>query len=126
MLKYLIDENVDPLYLNQLRRLQPQLIVWSIGDPNIPSKGTLDPAILLWCEEFEFILVTNNRASMPVHLKDHLNEGRHIPGIFLLNRNLSIKQNLDELILIAEGSFDQEYQDQIVHLPLTQRGGKDI
>ncbi|WP_231295498.1 hypothetical protein [Gloeocapsa sp. PCC 7428] len=42
-----------------------------------------------------------------------------IPGIFLLNPSLSIGENIDELILIAEGSFDDEYQDQIIHLPMT-------
>jgi len=75
---------------------------------------------LFWCEEHRFILVTNNRTSMPVHLADHVAQGRHVPGIFILNADLSIGQNLDELILIAEGSFDDEYQDQIVFLPLTK------
>ncbi len=65
------------------------------------------------------MLVTNNRTSMPVHLADHIAEGRHVPGIFILNPKLSMGQNIDELILIAEGSFDNEYQDQIVNLPLT-------
>jgi Domain of unknown function (DUF5615) len=118
MLKYLIDENVNPSYSNQLRRLQPDLVVWSIGEPRTLPTGTLDPAILLWCEKFDFALVTNNRASMPIHLKEHLNEGRHIPGIFLLNRNLTVKQNLEDLLLIAQASFDDEYQNQIVHLPI--------
>ena len=31
--------------------------------------------------------------------------------------------NIDELILIADGSFDDEYQAQIIHLPLTQFTG---
>jgi Domain of unknown function (DUF5615) len=117
MLKYLIDENVNPLYATQLRRLNPDLIVWSIGEPHTLPTGTLDPAILLWCEQYDFVLVTNNRTSMPVHLKDHLNEGRHIPGIFILSQSLTIKQHLDELLLIAEGAFAEEYQDQIVNLP---------
>ncbi|MGB3238714.1 MAG: hypothetical protein WBB29_10480 [Geitlerinemataceae cyanobacterium] len=57
---------------------------------------------------------------MPVHLADHLSQDRHIPGIFILNPNLSVGQNLDELVLIAEYSFEDEYQDRIIHLPLTQ------
>ena len=56
---------------------------------------------------------------MPVHLGDHLNKNRHIPGIFILNQNSSIGDNLFELIVIAKGSFDDEYEDQIIHLPLT-------
>ncbi|MGL5066106.1 MAG: hypothetical protein ACRC62_39555 [Microcoleus sp.] len=69
-------------------------------------------------EENEFILVTNNRKSMPVHLADHIAAGRHIPGILILNAKLTIGQTIDELTLIAEAAFDEEYQDQIVHLPL--------
>ena len=76
-LKYLMDENLDPIYQTQLRRKEPDLIVWAIGDPNTPSKGTLDPEILLWCEKYSFVLVTNNRSSMPVHLNEHLAQGHH-------------------------------------------------
>jgi len=117
-LKYLLDENVDPLYGTQLRRLKPDLVIRVIGEPVTPDKGTLDPEILCWCEENNFILVTNNRTSMPVHLADHLQNHRHIPGIFILNPNLSIGENIDELILAAEASFDNEYQDRIDYLPL--------
>jgi hypothetical protein len=117
-LKYLMDENVDPVYFKQLRRRKPDLVVWAVGEPNCPAKGTLDPDILIWCEVNNFILVTNNRTSMPVHLIDHLKENRHIPGIFILNSGMSIGETLDELILIAECSFETEYQDQIIHLPI--------
>lgn len=117
-LKYLLDENVDPLYANQLRRLKPDLVIRVIGEPVTPAKGTLDPEILCWCEENNFILVTNNRTSMPVHLADHLQNNRHVPGIFILNPNLSIGENIDELILASEASFANEYQDQIDYLPL--------
>jgi hypothetical protein len=58
-IKYLMDENLDPIYQTQLRRKEPELVVWAIGDPNTPSKGTLDPEVLLWCEEYGFVLVTN-------------------------------------------------------------------
>jgi hypothetical protein len=32
---------------------------------------------------------------------------------------LSIGETINELILIAEASFDDEYQDQIIHLPIS-------
>lgn len=117
-LKYLMDENVDPVYANQLRRLKPDLVVWAVGEPETPAKGTLDPEILCWCEEYNFVLVTNNRKSMPVHLNDHIAEGHNMPGIFILSPNLSVGQNLEELILLAEYSFDNEHQDQIIYLPI--------
>ncbi|HEY9692582.1 MAG TPA: DUF5615 family PIN-like protein [Oculatellaceae cyanobacterium] len=118
MLKYLIDENVDPTYTNQLRRANPDLLVIAVGDIIAPPKGTLDPEILLWCEKQCCILVTNNRKSMPVHLADHIALKHHVPGIFILSPKLSIGENLEQLILIAEGSFEDEYQDRIEFLPL--------
>ena len=118
-IQYLFDENVEPAYVNQIRRRNPELAVLAVGELTAPSKGTLDPEILIWCEIHKFILVTNNRRSMPVHLTAHLEQNRHIPGIFILNSKLSIGQNIiDELILIYQGSFDDEYQDRIDHLPL--------
>lgn len=51
MLKYLIDENLPPIYAQQLRRRNPDLVVRSVGEPGVPSKGTLDPQILDWCEQ---------------------------------------------------------------------------
>jgi hypothetical protein len=93
-----MDENVDPIYAIQIRHKNANLIIRSVGDIATPPKSTLDPEILLWCEEYNFILVTNNRKSMPIHLNDHLRQGGHIPGIFILNPNLSPGQNIDELI----------------------------
>lgn len=45
-IRYLIDENLDPLYKAQLLLKKPGLVVDSIGDPGTPPKGTLDPEIL--------------------------------------------------------------------------------
>ena len=117
-LKYLIDENVNPLYPNQIKLKEPEIVIQVVGESGTPPKGTLDPEILCWCEENNFILVTNNRTSMPVHLADHTASNRHIPGIFILNPNLSIGENIEELILAALASEDDEYQDRVIYLPL--------
>lgn len=117
-LQYLMDENVNPVYISQLRRRYANLVVWAIGEPNTPPQGTLDPEILIWCEANNFILITNKRTSMPVHLAEHLKQNRHIPGIFILNAAVSIGETIEELILIAECALEAEYQDQIVHLPI--------
>ncbi|WP_199339736.1 hypothetical protein [Nostoc sp. FACHB-892] len=54
---------------------------------------------------------------MPVHF-EHIAQGRNIPGIFILNYKLTIGQNINELILIAEASLDNEYQNRILNLPI--------
>ncbi len=119
--QYLLDENLPPLYQEQLLRYQSDLTVLMIGELsaiNTPAKGALDPEILIWCESNNFILVTNNRTSMPVHLAEHLSQHRQVPGIFVLRPFASIGQIIDDLILIALAGEPQEYQNRITYIPL--------
>ena len=102
-IKYLLDEHVDTRLKKALKKLSSDIVVWRVGDAGVPPFGTLDPEILIWCEERHFILVTNNRASMPVHLQDHLSAKRHIWGIFILNSNMTIRETAEELFEVWGG-----------------------
>ena len=120
-ISYILDENVNPILRAGLLREKADLTVWQVGMIDVPPLGTLDPEILVWCEDNEFIVVTNNRKSMPVHLKEHIEAGRNVPGIFILNADLGLSETITELLLIAAASTEDEYQDQIVHLPIKYR-----
>ena len=118
MRRYLIDENISPQYRTQLLRHEPSLKVLAIGDEGAPEKGTKDPEILEWCEQNQFSLITSNRESMPQHLKDHLAAGNHVPGIFTINRKISMGLIIKQLIHIAGASDQDKYIDQITYIPL--------
>ncbi len=117
-IKFLLDEHVNPALLRGLTQRDADIVVWRIGSPGAPALGTLDPEILHWCERNGFVLVTNNRASMPVHLTDHLLAGRHIPGIFILNAKFSIGDHVDELEYIWSVAQPDEFVDIIWYLPI--------
>ncbi len=55
-LNYLLDENVDRIYRTQLLQQNLGLVVLVVGDSDAPPKRTLDPEILCWCEENNFVL----------------------------------------------------------------------
>ncbi len=95
------------------------MVIWLVGMPGAPPRGTPDPEVLGWCETHSFMLVTNNRKYMPVHLSNFLAEDRHIPGILELNPNMGIGDTVDELWLIWDVSDATMYQDQIAYLPLS-------
>ena len=116
MMRFLLDENTEPAIVSGLRRCDPALEVWRIGEPFALPHGTLDPDILRWCEDRDCILVTNNRHSMPNHLRDHLQEGRHVPGIFTIGRNMEIGLVIDLLVLASQIVEPEECRDQIKHL----------
>jgi hypothetical protein len=115
---YLIDENTSPSIADQLRRLQPKITIQIVGEEMAPPKGTADTEILRWLERKGYSLVTRNRKSMPKHFEDHLKAGHHVLGIFTLRPKASMKEIIDDLLLIWEVSETNEYQDQIVHIPL--------
>jgi hypothetical protein len=104
-MRYLLDEHIPPVYRTQLLRIEPGLTVWMIGFPGAPPLATPDPQILEWCEEHGFVLVTNNRKSMPGHLAEHLSQGRHIPGILFIDLDAGIGKMIAELALIAGASL---------------------
>lgn len=112
VIKFLLDENVDDRLRSALHQHGRDVVVSAVGDPLAPPKMTLDPDILLWCETYDFALVTNNRASMPVHLKAHIANGHHVPGIFILNPHMSLIEIVKELATIAGASREEEYADR--------------
>lgn len=57
---------------------------------------------------------------MPVHLREHLATGRHVPGIFTLNPNMTLGETADELVLIWGACEAEEYADELNYLPLSR------
>jgi hypothetical protein len=118
-IRLLLDENVDPLHRQELLRREPGLVVWRVGDISAPPDSTLDPEILMWCEERAFVLVTSNRKSMPPHLQNHLAQERHVPGILVLNPRMSVGETIEERVLIWGTSAEEEYLDRISFMPVS-------
>ena len=116
--RFLLDEHVNRAIQRQLRRLDKQIEVLAIGDPEAPLPGTMDPEILVWLENHAYLLVTANRSTMPVHFTAHVEMGRHIPGIIWLRPGVGLGRLIDELYLIWAASTADEYQDALLFIPL--------
>ena len=115
---FLLDEHVPPTIQARLIQQEPRLRVFAIGDDVAPKRGASDSDLLRWVEANQCLLVTNNRATMPIHLEKHLSEGRHVPGIVQLPRRMNINIVIEDLVLIWTMGAPDEFQDQIVYLPL--------
>ena len=69
--RFLLDENLPPRFKLAILRLNPEIDILRVGDSNAPALGTLDPDILIYLQQSQGILLTDNRKSMPEHLQDH-------------------------------------------------------
>jgi hypothetical protein len=116
--RFLLDEHVSRAIQRQLRRLEPQLTILAVGDPEAPPKGTSDADILIWLETNRYILVTENRSTIPVHLTAHYEAGRHVPGVFWIRPQTNLGRITEELYLIWLASTAEEYQDRTLFIPL--------
>lgn len=116
-IRFLIDENAPRIIASQLLRLRSEIQIRVVGDEFAPPRGALDPEILHWLTQESYSLVTQNRKSMPIHLKNHLAKGHHVPGIFTLKHKAPIGQAIETLLLIWQASEPNEHQDCIVFIP---------
>jgi hypothetical protein len=116
--RFLLDEHVNRAIQRQLRRRNPNLEVLAIGDPGAPPAGISDPDLLKWIEGNGYILVTEDRSTMPKYLSNHFTSGKHIPGILWVRPGVGIGRIIEELYLIWLSSLADEYKDRAIYIPL--------
>jgi len=116
--RYLLDEDTPHAIRDQLLRREPDMEILAVGDDTAPALGTPDPELLQWIEREGYVLVSRNRRTLPQHLREHLETGSHVPGIFLLRRRYSLGQIIEDLMLIWDAGRPEEYRDRVEYLPL--------
>jgi hypothetical protein len=120
-LRYVLDENLRGPLWRAIRSLNSMgtypLDVMRVGDPEDLPLGTDDPALLIWAEAQQRIVVTHDHDTMPNHLADHLAAGRHSPGVFVIRPNSSLLQLVTFLQDAAYASEAEEWLDIINFIP---------
>ncbi|MEM7130692.1 MAG: DUF5615 family PIN-like protein [Chloroflexota bacterium] len=117
-IRYLLDENLPPRIKLGVQRIEQQIDVLRVGDPDVPPLQTKDPEILHYLELSQRILVTRDRASMPGHLQDFWAEGDQLWGILLVRPHTSTGRLIQELHFIWEASEAEEWRDKVDWIPL--------
>jgi hypothetical protein len=56
---------------------------------------------------------------MPRHLRDRFTAGLHSPGLVIVDDWALIGRSIEDLLLMAECSEENEWQDRIVYVPLS-------
>ena len=116
--RFLLDEHINPAIQRQLHRLASEIDVRCIGEPGAPAKGATDADLLIWAEQNRFVLVSEDRRTLPHHLSMHLAAGHHSFGILWLRPNAAIRMVIEELYLIWCTCEDDEFLDRGVFIPL--------
>ena len=97
-------------------RRKPDLDVVRVQDEGLRTAD--DPTILEWAAQAGRILLTHDVNTMTDHAYARVTQGLPMPGIFVVPQELSISQAIEDLLLIAECSIEEEYEGQVRYLPL--------
>ncbi len=120
-LRFVLDENCRGTLWDAIvdhnGRAYPTIDATRVGDPPDRPLGSLDPAILAWAEDQGRILVSLDKATLLRHLRDHLQAGRHSPGLFLLRPGARLVAIVASLAYIGEDGQPEEFADVFTFIP---------
>ncbi|NEQ96627.1 MAG: hypothetical protein F6K30_07880 [Cyanothece sp. SIO2G6] len=101
---------------NSYLNINPILDLVRVQDVGLRERD--DPAILAWAAEHERILLTHDRATMPNFAYERLLRAETMPGMFVVNDRIPIRQAIDEISLLTDYSEQSEWKNIVLYLPL--------
>jgi Domain of unknown function (DUF5615) len=116
MLRLFIDQDFDHDILRGLRLRLPTLDAVTAREAGLDRKS--DPEILAWAAAKDRVVVTHDRNMMTRHAYDRVRRAESMPGIFIVPREMSIGALIADLQVLVECSFDGEWKQLVVFLPL--------
>ena len=116
MLLLAADENFNGNIVRGLFRRQPVLDLLRLQDVGL--SGADDPAVLAWAAQQGRVLLTHDVSTITRYAYERVQEDQPMPGVFEVSRDLPIGRAIEEILLLAEGSLEGEWEGQVRYLPL--------
>ncbi len=118
MLRLASDENFHGDIVRGLRRMLPDLDLIRIQDAGL--SGMDDRDLLSWATSQNRILLTHDRATMPLYVAERFQRGLSVVGVFIVDDRASLGHLISELALAIQCSEQAEWQNLVVYFPLPQ------
>jgi predicted nuclease of predicted toxin-antitoxin system len=115
MLRLATDVDVDGRIIAGLLLQQPDLNLVRLQDAGLGSQK--DPAVLEWAAANDRILVSRDRSTMRWYAEARMNEGKSITGVFLLRKGFSVGKVIEEILIRALCTEQDEWLNIIDYIP---------
>lgn len=116
MLQLAADENFNNNIVRGLLRTKVDVDIVRIQDVGL--SGADDPTILDWAAQQGRVLLTHDVSTITKYAYERVEAGQAMPGVFEVSRAASIGQVIEDILLLVECSFENEWEGQIIYLPL--------
>lgn len=116
MVRFLADENFNNDIMRGVLRRNSDIDLVRIQD--IGLTGVEDPKILQWAATENRILLSHDVATITKYAYERVEAGLPMPGVFEVGHAVPIAVAIDDILLIAEFSLEDEWEGQVIYLPL--------
>ena len=116
MLRLAADENLNNNIVRGLLRRRPQLDIVCIQDVGL--SGADDPTVLEWAAQEGRVLLTHDVSTITKYAYGRVRAGQTMPGVFEVGRGVPVGRAIDDILLVAEYSLDDEWEGQVRYLPV--------
>jgi hypothetical protein len=110
------DEDFNNRILRGLLRRKPDLNIVRVQDAGLIGRD--DAEVLEWAAREGRVLITHDVTTMKRCVEERIAAGLPMPGVFEVNQQTPIAQAIEDILLIAEYSLEDEWEGQIRFLPL--------
>lgn len=116
LLRFVADENFNYDIVRGLWRRNPALDI--VRAQETEFSGSDDPQLLEWLAQENRILLTHDVRTITRYAYERVRLGLKMPGVFEVKRRAPLGQVIDDILLLAEASHANEWEGQIIYLPL--------
>ncbi len=116
MLRYLADEDFDNRILKAFRRREPELDWIRVQDVGL--SGCEDESVLQFAAESQRVVLTRDVSTMTSAAYRRIERAQPMPGLVVVPHRMAIGQAIEELLFLAKQSASDEWEGQVVWLPL--------
>jgi Domain of unknown function (DUF5615) len=116
MLRLAIDENFNHDIVRGSLRRRPNLDMARVQDAGLT--GADDPTVLEWAARENRVLFTHDVTTMTDYAWQRVAAGKAMPGIFEVSRAIPVARVIEDILLLAECSKENEWAGQVRYLPL--------
>lgn len=115
-LRFLADENFNGKVLRGLRARSPLLDILRWQD--IGPEGVDDPVMLQWAATQKRVLLTHDAETMAGYAYERIEAGLPMSGVIVVHTDVAFRVIIEDLMLVAEASFQDEYEGRVIFVPL--------
>jgi predicted nuclease of predicted toxin-antitoxin system len=116
LLRLLSNEDFNNTIVRGVLRQHPSIDSVRVQDGGLRTqRGSI---VLGWAATERRVVLTHDANAMTAEAYKRVSEGLDMPGLFVISQDEATSRVIEDTILLAEVSLENEWEGQVNHLPL--------